>query len=214
MNNNPMKALFFISGLVFWFVSHFSLAQDLTHWGGDTLHLANTAASASYLTLEEKKVIQLMNLARMNGDAFLKRIAIPYIKQNDFDDDEYVSTLRTDLKKTFGLHPLKPLEKLWESAAHHAYDMGHKGMIGHESSDGTPHLVRMHRYHKAEQMAESLCYGYNEAIEIVMQLLLDEAIPARTNRHNILSKSYHHVGVSIKPHREYDHNAVIDFSSM
>lgn len=208
-----MKSVHLITGLLF-LLNFSAFTQDLSLWGGDTLHLANTAEHSTYLSAEEKKVIQLMNLARMNGDTFMKRIAIPYIKQNDFDDDEYVTTLRSDLKKTFGLHPLKPLEKLWESAAHHAYDMGHKGMIGHESSDGTPHLVRLHRYHKAEHMAESLCYGYNEAVEIVMQLLLDEAIPARSNRHNILNKSFHHVGVSIKPHREYDHNAVIDFSSM
>lgn len=209
-----MRAAFYGLMLLFCFSGTLVKSQDLSQWHADTLHLANTALHTTYLTAEEKKVIQVMNLARINGEAFLHRIAIPYIQKNGFETDMYVATLRIDLKKTHGLHPLKPHEKLWESAAHHAYDMGHKGMIGHESSDGTPHLARMHRYHKAEHMAESLCYGYNDSIEIVMQLLLDEAIPERTNRHNILNGSFHHVGVSIKPHREYDHNVVIDFSSM
>lgn len=188
-------------------------SQDLGLWHGDTLNAANTAGHLTYLTTEEKKVIQLINLARMDGAAFLKRIAIPYIQKNSFDDDEFVESLHNDLKKTLGLHPLKPAEKLWESAAHHAYDMGHKGLIGHESSDGTPHHIRIKRYHQADHVAESLCYGYNEALDIVMQLLLDEAIETRTNRYNILNSNLHHIGLSIKPHREYDHNAVIDFSN-
>jgi uncharacterized protein YkwD len=212
---SKMKSIAIFSfTLALSFVNFHSKSQDLTLWPKDTLDLANTAVHSAYLTVEEKKIIQLMNLARLNGNGFVKRIAAPYIEKNQFGNDEYVQTLYADLRSALGLHPLKPLEKLWESAAHHAYDMGHKGLIGHESSDGTTHIARMHRYHQAEHMNESLCYGYSEAIEIVMQLLLDEAIPLRTNRHNILKKHFHHVGVSIKPHREYDHNCVIDFSSL
>lgn len=190
-----------------------TFSQDVFGYSADTLELANTAKAAAYLTIEEKKVIQLMNLARLNGKAFSKRVVDPYVIKNSLDQDEYLVSLKKDLESTRGLHLLKPLEKLWESAAHHAYDMGHKGLIGHESSDGTGQLTRMHRYHVGEKMAESLCYGYNQAVDIVVQLLLDEAIPARTNRYHIIGSHYHHVGVSIKQHRVYDHNAVIDFSS-
>jgi len=203
--------LFSLIGLMLSNQSGFS--QDIASWGADTLEIANTAKGATYLTEEEKKVILLMNLARMDGKAFSKRVAIPYITKNGLDNDEYLTTLVEDLEKTKGLHLLAPHHKLHESAAHHAYDMGHKGLIGHESSDGTTHMVRMHRYHVGEKMAESLCYGYNEATDIVMQLLLDEAIETRVNRYHIIGPAFHHVGVSIKPHREYDHNAVIDFSS-
>jgi len=194
-------------------ISTVAIAQTLTGWSADTLEICNTAKGATYLTEEEKKVIQLMNLARINGKAFSKRIAQPYIAKEGLVKDEYVTTLLEDLNSTHGLPLLKPHQKLWESAAHHAYDMGHKGLIGHESSDGTTHFNRMHRYHKAEKMAESLCYGYNDAIEIVMQLLLDEGIELRSNRYHILGSHYHHAGVSIKQHRVYDHNCVIDFSS-
>jgi uncharacterized protein YkwD len=204
-------SILIISGLILNSLP--TISQNLEGWSPDTLELANTARDASYLTVEEKKVIQLMNLARLDGKAFAKKVATPYIINNGLDKDEYVVTLQEDLQSTHSLHMLKPHAKLSESAAHHAYDMGHHGMIGHESSDGTTHLVRMHRYHVGEKMAESLCYGYNDPVDIVMQLLLDEAIPARVNRYHIIGQYYHHVGVSIKPHREYDHNAVLDFSS-
>jgi uncharacterized protein YkwD len=190
-----------------------SHSQDLTGWGTDTLEMANTAKNATYLSAGEKKLIQLINLARIDGKWFVERVAKPYVKKNELDQDEYVESLYQDLRKTNGLHVVNPLEKLWESAAHHAYDMGHKGLFGHDSSDGTPHMARMHRYHKREKMAESLCYGYNDPVDIVMQLLLDEAIELRTNRQHILGSHFHHVGVSIKAHKIYEFNCVIDFSS-
>ena len=188
-------------------------SQDLSGWGADTLDLANTAKNSAYLTAEEKKVFQVMNLARISSKTFLERIAKPYVEKNGLDIDEDVTSLYKQLLSTSGLHLINPLEKLWESAAHHANDMGHKGLFGHESSDGTPHLARIHRYHKREKMGESLVYGYSEAIEIVMQMLLDEGIEMRTNRMHVLHPNFHHAGVSIKPHKVYEFNCVVDFAS-
>ena len=187
--------------------------QDLSAWGPDTLELANTAKNVAYLSSEEKKVIQLMNLARISSKSFLERVAKPYVQKNELDLDEDVTSLYKELQKTAGLHVIDPHEKLSQSAAHHAHDMGHKGLFGHESSDGTTHIARIHRYHKRDKMDESLVYGYNEAVDIVMQLLLDEAIALRTNRSHILAPHFHHAGVSIKAHKVYEFNCVIDYSS-
>ena len=207
-----LKSIFALV-LALFIAAPVAISQDLTGWNHDTLELANTAKNAAYLSEGEKKVIQLINLARIDAEGFINRIAIPYVKKNEIDQDEYVESLYSDLRNAKGLHTILPLEKLWESAAHHAYDMGHKGLFGHNSSDGTPHMERMHRYHKREKMAESLCYGYNDPVDIVMQLLLDEAIPLRTNRQHILASHFHHIGVSIKAHKIYEFNSVIDFSS-
>jgi len=188
-------------------------SQDITLWSADTLNMANTAKDATYLSAAEKQLIQLVNLARIDGKGFVERVAKPYVKKNELDQDEYVESLYKDLRGTSGLHLILPLDKLCQSASHHAYDMGHKGLFGHDSSDGTPHMARIHRYHKREKMAESLCYGYNDPVDIVMQLLLDEAIELRTNRQHILGSTFHHIGVSIKAHKIYEFNCVLDFSS-
>src|SRR5688572_8375424 len=100
-------------GLLFSTQSGFS--QDLTGWGADTLEMTNTAKNATYLTVEEKKVIQLMNLARLDGKSFSKRVALPYIAKNGLDNDEYLTSLVADLEKTQGLHLLAPHHKLHES---------------------------------------------------------------------------------------------------
>lgn len=207
-----MKTLKFLTALIL--VSGFSslTAQDLSKWPADSLAMANTASHHTDLTPEEKKLIQLVNLARMDGHAFKKRIAEPYIKANDKDDDEYVEGLYTDLRNTKGLHLLKPLETLHKSAAHHATDMGTHGMLGHNSTDGTNFTMRIHKFHKPVLVSENISYGYSDAVSIIMEMLIDEGVKDFTHRHNILGKTFHHIGVSIKPHKNMDFNCVMDFS--
>lgn len=187
-------------------------AQDLSKWPKDTLDMANTAAHVHYLSPEEKKVIQVINLARISGHAFLTRIAMPYVKANDLDKDEFVEGLYTDLRNTKAMHLLKPVESLHKSAAHHAHDMGVKGLMGHDGTDGSTFTMRIHKFHKPTLVSENVCYGYNGAMDIVMQMLIDEGVKDFTHRHNILGRTFHHVGVSILPHKNLDFNCVIDFS--
>jgi len=207
-----MKTIRFIACFVLIHTVIASHSQDLSLWSKDTLDMANTAAHSVSLTPEEKKAVQLINLARLNGKAFLTRIAMPYIKANDKDDDEFVEGLYTDLRNTKAMHLLKPLDALCKSAAHHAHDMGTKGGLGHDSSDGTTFTMRIHRFHKPVIVSENCSYGYNDALSNVMEMLIDEGVTERTHRHNILGKTFHHIGVSIKPHKMMEFNCVIDFS--
>ena len=205
-----MKLNFFLFLSLLW--CGYSCAQDLSLWPKDSLELANTAGSHINLNVEEKKIIQLINLARMDGRSFMNRIAKPYIKANDKDDDEYVEGLYADLRNTRNLHLLRPLEALHKSASHHAHDMGSKGLLGHDSSDGTTFTMRIHNFHKPVTVSENINYGYEDAISIVMEMLIDEGVTNRTHRHNILGQTFNHIGVSIRPHKMMEFNCVMDFS--
>lgn len=207
-----MRTKIFFTSLILVVFSLTVRAQDLSKWPADSLAMANTAAHHTHLTPEEIKLVQLVNLARMDGNAFRKRIAVPYIQENDKDDDEYVEGLYADLKNTRGLHLLKPLESLHKSAAHHATDMGTHGGIGTKSTDGTTFTMRIHKFHKPVTVSENTNYGYSDALTIIMEMLIDEGVAERTHRHNILGKTFHHIGVSIKPHKNMDFNCVMDFS--
>jgi uncharacterized protein YkwD len=187
-------------------------AQDLTRWHKDTVAKANTAASVTYLTPEEKKVLLLMNLARMDGKGFVKNVLAPYVKEHGKSDNEYLSSLYTDLKKLPRLAPLLPNDRLSKSAAYHAKDMGITGMTGHDSSDGTECFVRIHKYVRRGYMGENCSYGYGDAVGIVLQLLIDDGIASLGHRKAILSPNFKRVGLSIKPHKVYRFNCVQDFA--
>ena len=192
--------------------SYSAKTQDLTKWSQDTLDLANTAGHLSHFTPEEKKMIQLINLARLDGTAFLNRVAKPYIKANDKDEDEFVTSLYADLRNTKGLHLLQPLDALHKSASHHASDMGTRGQFGKDSSDGTTFTMRIHKFHKQVTVSENCSYGFGDGLSNVMEMLIDEGVSTKMHRHNLLGQTFHHLGVSIKPHKMMDFNCVIDFA--
>lgn len=173
----------------------------------------NTAKDVNYLLTEEKQVIYLMNVARHDGQKFIKDYLDKYVAEKNMKNDRYVKTLYHTLRKTKGLTPFMPSEKLTKAANYHAKDMGRSGKIGHNSTDGTSFAKRLRRYAAGGAMGENCSYGYSDALQIVMQLLIDQGVPSLGHRRNILKPSYKYVGVSIKPHKKYRFNCVQDFST-
>ena len=50
------------------------------------------------MTDEEKKVLLLMNLARIDGKAFVEKILKPFTVTDNTTDNEYLKSLYADLK--------------------------------------------------------------------------------------------------------------------
>lgn len=186
--------------------------QDFSLWNQEILNNANTGVSANYLTNEEKKVLLLVNLARLDGKAFIKNVLDPFVEETKPTNNSYLKSLYVDLRNTSGLQTLASHKKLSEGTAYHANDMGKKGDTGHDSSDGTDCFVRIKRFYKGGYMAENCSYGYGDALNIVMQLLIDDGVSSKGHRFNILGKPYKQIGISIRPHKVYTYNCVMDFS--
>lgn len=191
--------------------AQFNIENALLSFDKKTLEAANTAKSVSYLVDDEKKLIFYGNLARLNPTLFLEKIVIPYTQN---DESEYVSSLKSDLKKMSPTHAHIPHKPLAEAAKFHAEDMGKAGNVGHTSTDGTSFGDRLKKYVKMSGMAENCSYGKEKPIDILMQLLIDEGVANKGHRISILSPNYHSIGVSIKPHKTYRFNAVQDFSTI
>jgi len=198
--------------LILIFLTSWLNAQNLSLWKKETLAAARTGDSVKYLTDEEKKVLLLVNLARLDGKSFITNVLDPFVKENSTPDNEYLRSLYTDLRATSGLKTFLPHEKLSKSAAFHANDMGTKGKTGHDSSDGTACFDRIRRYHSGGYMAENCDYGYSDALNIVLHLMIDDGVPSKGHRNSILSPNYKRVGISIKPHKVWSFNCVMDFS--
>ncbi len=175
----------------------------------DLLLKANTAKEANYLTEDEKLVILIMNIARINGPLFVKNILN---NQTSGNSTPNFKSLINDLNNTKDIEPFLPANGLHQSSEYHAKDMGEKGTIGHQSSDGTSTFVRIRRYAQGGYMAENCAYGSSDPLAIVLQLLIDEGVSSLGHRKSILSKDYSYVGVSIQPHSTYGYNCVQDFS--
>jgi hypothetical protein len=75
--------------------------------------------------------------------------------------------------------------------------------VGHERKTQDSKLKK-HYY------GECCDYGHNDALEIVLSLLIDEGIPSLGHRDVCLS-NYVKLGVAIQPHKRYGTNTVLDF---
>ena len=204
-----MKKLLLLTLLAF-IVSGFATAQNsLSQWSTSEISQANTAKDLETLTEEEKKVIMLINLARLDGKKFKETFCKEYFVG---PTNSYRQSLYADLIATKDLPMLKPINELCLCAKSHATEMGKLGKTGHFSANGESPFERMSKYgYWYGAAAENCSYGFSDAIGIVMQLLWDNGVPGTGHRKNILNSRYKAIGVSIQPHKVYSFNCVQDF---
>ncbi len=201
--------LFFL--LVVMFCSILSTAQSplalfSNEWNDVKYAKAFTATHVKYMSDEEKKVIHILNLMRLNPLLFLKSVVMKYpnVSMNpSFENSSYFKSLITTLQNQQPLPVFTPDEKCYNSANCHALISGTKSYVGHD---------RLSSECKSRQYFSGECcsYGYSTALDIVLTLLIDEDVPSLGHRYALLGP-YKNCGVSIQPHRKYGFNAVIDF---
>lgn len=185
-----------------------SIADAAKTFSQEQIEMANTAKSAQYLTENEKLVVAYCNLARLDGKAF----ADAFLADLKTSNNSYEKSLIETLESIKGLPMLVPNEQLCKAAESHANDIGPKGERGHNSTDGTSFADRVRSFYSGNAVAENISYGYDDALKIVRQLLIDDGIESLGHRKNILGDKYCRIGVAIRYHKTYKNCCVQDFS--
>lgn len=181
------------------------LSDFSEEWNDLKYQACNTAAAVNYMSDEEKKIIYILNLARSYPKLFCKTVLQQYPEYLDRPELSDISSFRSLVIKMNLMVPLKPMQpdiKCFNSAYCHAYSSGQVPYDGHERTDSC--LVC--QYYNGE------CCDYNNdnALDIVMSLLIDEGVESLMHR-KVCFTPYKTIGVSIQPHKTWDTNAVLDF---
>ena len=112
--------------------------------------------------------------------------------------------------------PANPLEwsvGLARAASDHVRDQGPLGGTEHVGTDGSDPARRMERYGQWRgAVAENIAYGENPAREVVLQLLIDDGVPARGHREALLDPEWGVAGVACGRHRDYGQMCVMDYA--
>ncbi len=117
------------------------------------------------------------------------------------------------LNKHEPVGPLGWSNGLYRAALYHCQDTGPKGISEHESSDGTDCFTRIGRFGETEGCAgENISFGEDDAMGVVMQLLIDDDVPSRGHRTNIMKAGFHVVGCATGPHKQYGSMCTMDFA--
>jgi len=194
----------------------------------------DTAAEMDYLSPAEKDVILEMNKARADPKKYAELYIKPMLQYNwggPFGANSYLAPGETvytgteegkngiqscinDLSRRQSMPPLIPSRGLFLAAKDHVNDTGPKGITGHTGSDKSSMSQRINRYGKWDKGAgENISYGYNKGRDIVVQLLIDDGVPDRGHRNNILNRSFRYAGPAIGRHSNFTYLCVIDYAN-
>ena len=113
------------------------------------------------------------------------------------------------------LKPLPPLEwdqNLFASAEEHVNDIGPKGLLLYQSSDGTEPEDRINKYCNYETLGENIDFGPNDAMGVIISLTLDDGEEQRPHRENLFKEDYNKVGIACGPHQTEFQMCVMDFA--
>lgn len=184
----------------------------------------NTAKDANYLSDVEKAVIFEMNKVRTNpkkyaeyireqkvyyeGNMIKKPGKINIVTQEGLSAvDECIAAL----ENSSPVKMLLPHEDIAKASKHHAKDLSLNELFGHQGSDGSWPQDRIERYNKKIGVGENVGSYYNNAFDIVYQLLVDDGVPSRGHRENIMRDSYTVCAVALETHPKSEYVCVINY---
>lgn len=188
----------------------------------------DTAKNMNYLSPLEKDVILEMNKVRSNPRKYAELYIQPtlrFFEGNLYKRPGEIILQTTEGKKaveeciralsrTKGVSILTPEQGLSLAAKDHTADQGSTGQIGHGGSDGSDPFERMERYGGGFMIAgENIAYGEKTGRDIVVQLLVDDGVPSRGHRENILKDDFKQTGVSFSSHPGYRTICVIAYAA-
>jgi len=188
--------------------------SDALNWDIGSL---DTARSIKYLSEVEKDVILEMNKVRTDPKKFAELYIKPllkYYRGNKFIEGNSMPILTQEgisaveecyavLKKSVSSGILFPEKGLSLAALDHVKDQNVSGATGHSGKDGSSPLSRTQRYGRGMKIGENIAYGPYSGRKIVSELLIDDGVPSRGHRENILRQDFSQTGVSIGNHKKY-----------
>lgn len=187
----------------------------------------NTARDANYLSELEKNVVLELNKVRSNPQRYVEEYMdelltsfsgkiFSYPGQDPVKTQEGINPLKeciAELQKMSPLPLLNPADGLAKAAKDLVSDQQKNGGIGHIARNGSTPQKRIEKFGEWDICsAEDITYGSSEARQIVIFLLIDDGVPDRAHRKNILNPCFRFAGVSYGTHPNYTSVCVIDYA--
>jgi len=104
-------------------------------------------------------------------------------------------------------------DRLCRSAMEHVLDIGPKGLLSYQASDGTEPEERISKFgNYIESLGENIDFGPNDAMGVLISLTLDDGENDRPHRENLFKSEYKKIGIACGPHKTEYQMCVMDFA--
>lgn len=184
------------------------------------------AASPTAQTTLEAAIVEEINRVRTDpsGYAALLEALLPEFEGTlrrtpngllqSFEGPASVREAVATLRATAPMPPLRLSAGLSAAARDLARDQSSTGGVGHEGSDGSNPETRISRYGRwGGALSENVSYSAfatATARDVVIQLLVDDGVPGRGHRRNILDPTMRLIGVACDRHARFAVVCVMD----
>jgi uncharacterized protein YkwD len=200
---------------------------DAANWDIAAL---DTAANADYLSGIEKDVILEMNKVRTNPGKYAElyiRPRLRYYSGNNYslpgqailitqEGASAVNECVTALSRASSVGILSPERGLSLAAKDHVTDQSRTGQTGHNGSDRSTPETRIKRhgvFSGSWTLGENIAYGDTTGRDIVCSLLIDDGVPNRGHRTNIMNRAFTQIGVAYGTHTQYRTSCTITYAN-
>ncbi len=187
----------------------------------------DTTEGADYLSDIEREIIVEINMLRTDPAQYAANFVEPlrkYYHGRLFERPREIAIQTTEgvraldecikeLASTKAVGILSPKKGLALAARDQAKDQAKTGATGHTGSDRSTVSDRINRYGKWNLSAgENIDYGNGQARRIVLSFLIDDGVPSRGHRKNLMDGNFNFIGVAVGPHPTYGKMCVIDLA--
>ena len=95
----------------------------------------------------------------------------------------------------------------------HALDIGQYGLTSHEGSRDSTLYDRIEKYIEWDgACAENLDFGFRNAENIIINMLIDDGSEERDQRKNMFDTKYKYIGIGCGKHRDYGYCTVLVYA--
>ena len=101
-----------------------------------------------------------------------------------------------------------------KAAKDHTMDIGPRGILQHDSSDGkTSVKERLRKYGNVVSCyGENLAFHFQNAKEALLLLIVDDGVQNRGHRENIFNADFNFMGCFSGEHKEFEQMVTIDYA--
>lgn len=173
----------------------------------------------------ERQFVEEVNKFRVNPQGLIPHLEalIPKFKDNvlyregelPVQTNEGETAVKEAINELLNHKPLPELildTNVSNAARVHCIDIGNKGLVSHDGSDGSTVSDRLERYCEWEgQCAENIDFGTKKGLNALLSFIIDDGVPNRGHRKNLLNGAYRLFGIAMGPHKEYEVVLVVNF---
>ena len=174
----------------------------------------------------ERELFHFHNELRENPQSYIQKLkeSLKYFRHKIFhppgedpiqtyEGQEAVYDAIQFLKTQQPVNRLEYNDNLARACKDHAIDIGEKGLATHEGSDDKNISDRIEKYCEWDgAAAESIDFGFKMAENVIINLLIDDGVKDRYQRHNLFNNKFKYIGIGAAPHRDYGTCIVIGYT--